>query len=139
MKNIDGYLIETHPDLFENLRILIDYLYEVISYESEVKKLKEHPIKDWHQYLYSEIYYDMINMAQLMMNDKEITELFDDFKNSKNIKLKKLVSTTKSLSDEIVENYVDSEFKLSYQKKYASTSKNIDRNEMKNIRFLKNF
>ena len=139
MKNIDGYLIETHPNLFEKLRILIGYLDEVISYESEVKKLKEHPIKDWHQYLFSDIYHDMINMAQLMMNDKEITELFDDFKNSKNIKLKKLVSITKSLSDEIVECYVDSEFKLSYQKKYASTSKNIDRNEMKNIRFLKNF
>jgi len=139
MKNIDGYSIETHPDLFEKLRILIGYLYEVISYESEVKKLKEHPIKDWHQYLFSDTYHDMINMAQLMMNDKEITELFDDFKNSKNIKLKKLVSITKSLSDEIVECYVDSEFNLIYQKKYAITTKNIDRNEMKNIRFLKNF
>jgi hypothetical protein len=139
MKNIDGYLIETHPDLFEKLKGLIDCLDEVISCESEVKKLKEHPIKEWYQYLYSDIYYDTINMAQLMMNDKEITELFDDFKNSKNIKLKKLVSMTKSLSDEIVECYVESEFKMSYQKKYTSTSKNIDRNEMRNIRFLKNF
>jgi hypothetical protein len=78
-------------------------------------------------------------MAQLMMNDKEISELFDDFKNSKNIKLKSLVTITKNLSDEIVECFVDSEFKLNYRQKYASSSKDIDRTEMRNIRFVKSF
>jgi hypothetical protein len=139
MKKFDGYLIELHPELFDKVKTLIDYLDAVISCDSEVKKLKEHPIKDWHQYLYSDLYYDTITMAQLMMNDKEMSELFDDFKNSKNIKLKNLVTITKNLSDEIVECFVDSEFKLNYRQKYASSSKDIDRTEMRNIRFVKSF
>jgi len=131
------YLKETHPELYEKIKQIIDYLEEIISLEPEVAKLKDHPIKDWRQYLLSDIYYDIINKAHLMMNDKEMSELFDDFKNSKNLKIKKLVLDTKKLSDEILENYVDSEFKLSYLNSHFSSAKNIDKNEMKNIIFMK--
>ena len=74
-----------------------------------------------------------------MMNDKEVSELFDDFSKSKNAKLKNLVLKVKIISDELVENYVETEFKESYLKSHLSTAKNIDRNEIKNIRFMKNF
>jgi len=133
------YLKETHPELYEKIKQIIVYLEEIISLEPEVAKLKDHPIKDWRQYLLSDIYYDIINKAHLMMNDKEMSELFDDFKNSKNLKIKKLVLDTKKLSDEILENYVDSEFKLSYLNSHFSSAKNIDKNEMKNIIFMKDF
>jgi hypothetical protein len=81
--------------LYEKIKKIIDYLDEIISLEPEVAKLKDHPIKDWHQYLFSDIYYDIINKAHLMMNDKEVSELFDDFSKSKNAKLKNLVLKVK--------------------------------------------
>ena len=133
------YLKETHPELYEKIKKIIDYLDEIISLEPEVAKLKDHPIKDWHQYLFSDIYYDIINKAHLMMNDKEVSELFDDFSKSKNAKLKNLVFKVKNISGELVENYVETEFKESYLKSHLSTAKNIDRYEIKNIRFMKDF
>ena len=135
----DEYLKETHPELYEKIKKIIDCLDEIISLEPEVAKLKDHPIKDWYQFLFSDIYYDIINKAHLMMNDKEVSELFDDFSKSKNAKLKNLVLKVKIISDELVENYVETEFKESYLKSHLSTTKNIDRDEIKNIRFMKNF
>lgn len=84
------YPQESYPELYEKIKQIIDYLDEIISLEPEVSKLKDHPIKDWRQYLLSDIYYDIINIAHLMMNAKEMSELFDDFKKSKNLKLKNL-------------------------------------------------
>jgi len=133
------YLKETHPELYEKIKKIIDYLDEIISLEPEVAKLKDHPIKDWHKYLFSDIYYDIINKAHLMMNDKEVSELFDDFSKSKNAKLKNLVLKVKKISDELVEDYVETEFKESYLKSHLSTAKNINRDEIKNIRFMKDF
>lgn len=133
------YPKESYPELYEKIKKIIDYIDEMISLEPEVVKLKDHPIKEWRQYLFSDIYYDIINKAHLMMNDKELSELFDDFSKSKNTKLKNLVLKVKIISDELVENYVESEFKESYLKSHLSTTKNIDRDEIKNIRFMKNF
>jgi len=133
------YPQESYPELYEKIKQIIDSLDEIISLEPEVAKLKYHPIKDWRQYFLSDIYYDIINMAHLMMNDKEMSELFDDFSKSKNAKLKNLVLKVKKISDELVENYVETEFKESYLKSHLSTAKNIDRDEMKNIKFMKNF
>ena len=133
------YPQESYPELYEKIKQIIDYLEEIISLEPEVAKLKDHPIKDWRQYLLSDIYYDIINKAHLMMNDKEVSELFDDFSKSKNAKLKNLVLKVKKISDELVENYVETEFKESYLKSHLSTAKNIDRDEIKNIRFMKDF
>ena len=133
------YPQESYPELYEKIKQIIDSLDEIISLEPEVAKLKDHPIKDWRQYFLSDIYYDIINMAHLMMNDKEMSELFDDFSKSKNAKLKNLVLKVKKISDELVENYVETEFKESYLKSHLRTAKNIDRDEMKNIKFMKNF
>ena len=68
-----------------------------------------------------------------------MSELFDDFSKSKNAKLKNLVLKVKKISDELIENYVETEFKESYFKSHLSTAKNIDRYEIKNIRFMKDF
>ena len=91
------------------------------------------------QYLTSELLYDEINVAHLMMNSKEITELFDDFKSSKNSKLRNYVISIKKLSDDIVENYVNEEFKKRYLDSHQSSTKIFDKNEMQNIIFLKDF
>ena len=133
------YPQESYPELYEKIKQIIDYLDEIISLEPEVAKLKDHPIKDWRQYFLSDIYYDIINMAHLMMNDKEMSELFDDFSKSKNAKLKNLVLQVKKISDELVEAYVETEFKNNYLNSHLSTAKNIDRVEIKNIRFMKDF
>ena len=45
----------------------------------------------------------------------------------------------KKLSDELVEAYVETEFKESYLNSHLSTTKNLDRDELKNIKFMKNF
>ena len=133
------YSIESNPNLYEEIRQLLALLTEIITFESEVAKLKEHPIKDWYEYLYSNIYFDLINEAHLMMSHKEVIELYEDFKNSKNSKLKKLVFNAINLSNKLTEIYVDLEFKESYLKAHTSSSKNIEREEMKSIRFMKDF
>ena len=133
------YSIESNPNLYEEIRQLLALLTEIITFESEVTKLKEHPIKDWYEYLYSNIYFDLINEAHLMMSHKEVIELYEDIKNSKNSKLKKLVFNAINLSNKLTEIYVDIEFKESYLKAHTSSSKNIEREEMKSIRFMKDF
>ena len=80
---------ETHKELYEKLNTLNEYLRQVISFESKVIKLKQHPIKSWHKYFSNDLYCEMINEAHLMIGEKEINELYDDFKNSKNNELKK--------------------------------------------------
>jgi hypothetical protein len=138
MTKKEAYSQESAPELFNKLWLLRDNLFEIISLESEVKKLKEHPIKDWYQWT-ADIYSELVNDAFLMMGHKEVSELFEDFKNSKNSKLKKLVIATKTISDEVVKRYVDEEYKESYLNSHLSTAKNIGRNELKNIRFMKDF
>jgi NAD-dependent DNA ligase len=56
-----------------------------------VKKLQQHPIKSWQEYFSNDLYCEMINDAHLMLGEKEINELYDDFKNSRNNELKKLI------------------------------------------------
>ena len=125
-------------DLYEKIELIISYLKQIINLQTEVKKLQKHPIKDWMEYISSELLCDEINVAHLMMNNKEISELFDDFKESKNTKLKNLVISVKKLSDEIVENYVEADFKERYLSSHYSSTKNFNKQEMQNIRFLKN-
>lgn len=129
--------MDSDRDLYEKIEQIISHLNQIINLEFEVKKLQKHPIKEWMQYLTSELLYDEINVAHLMMNSKEITELFDDFKNSKNSKLRNCVISIKKLSDDILENYVNEEFKKRYLDSHQSSTKNFNKNEMKNIRFLK--
>jgi len=138
MHNKESYSQENFPELFSMLWLLRDNLYEIILIENQVKKLKEHPIKEWYQWT-GDIYSDLMNDAFLMMGHLEVLELYDDFKNSKNSKLRKLVFKVKKISDELVEKYVETGFKESYLKSHISTVKNIDRVEMKNIRFMKDF
>jgi hypothetical protein len=129
------YSMDSDRDLYEKIEQIISHLNQIINLESEVKKLQKHPIKEWMQYLTSELLYDEINVAHLMMNSREITELFDDFKSSKNSKLRNFVISIKKLSDHIVENYVNEEFKTRYIDSHQSSTKNFDKNEMQNIRF----
>jgi hypothetical protein len=131
------YSMNSDCDLYEKIEQIISHLNQIINLESEVKKLQKHPIKEWMQYLTSELLYDEINVAHLMMNSKEVTELFDDFKSSKNSKLRNFVISIKKLSDDIVENYVSEEFKKRYLDSHQSSTKIFDKNEMQNIRFLK--
>jgi CRISPR/Cas system CSM-associated protein Csm4 (group 5 of RAMP superfamily) len=128
--------VHSDHDLYEKIEQIISYLKQIINLQTEVKKLQKHPIKDWMEYISSELLCDEINVAHLMINNKEISELFDDFKESKNTKLKNIVISVKKLSDEIVENYVDKEFKERYLASYHSSTKNFDKDEMQNIRFL---
>ena len=136
---ISQYSMDSDRDLYEKIEQIISHLNQIINLESEVKKLQKHPIKEWMQNLTLELLYDEINVAHLMMNSKEITELFDDFKSSKNSKLRNFVISIKKLSDDIVENYVNEEFKKRYLDSHQSSTKFFDKNEMQNIRFLKYF
>lgn len=137
MAKKEAYSQESAPELFNKLWLLRDNLFEIISLEDEVKKLKEHPIKEWYQWT-GDIYSDLMNDAFLMMGHKEVSELYEDFKNSKNSKLKKLVIVAKSISDEVVENYVDVDYKKEYLRTYLCTGKGIDKLEMKTIIYLRN-
>lgn len=136
MTKKEAYSQENSPELFNKLWLLRNNLFEIISLQDEVKKLKEHPIKEWYQWT-SDIYSDLVNDAFLMIGHKEVSELYEDFKNSKNSKLKKLVIATKSISDEVVEDYVDVDYKKEYLKTYLCTSKEINKLEMKTIIYLR--
>lgn len=132
------YSQENSPELFFKLWALRGNLFEIISIDSEVKKLREHPIKDWYEWT-GDLYYDLLNDLLLMKGHKEVIELFEDFKNTKNSKLKKLIISAKEISDQIVNLYVDPKFKIEYEKIYFKNFKKIDESEFKDILFYKNF
>jgi hypothetical protein len=138
MSRKNFYSQESVPDLFFKLWAIRQNLFEIISIESEVKKLREHPIKDWYEWT-GDLYYDVLNDSLLMKGHKEVLELFEDFKNTKNPKLKKLVIATKEISDQVVNFYVDPVFKVEYEKKHFINLEKTSKSEFKDILFYKNF
>ena len=116
---------ETHKELYEKLNTLNEYLRQVISFESKVIKLQRHPIKSWQEYFSNDLYFEMINEAHLMMGEKEINELYHDFKNSRNNELKKLIFITKNISDELILKNCDPILLEDYRLTYKSYFKDL--------------
>ena len=116
-------------------------MYKNVNYnfiKSTLNKLKSHSI-NYTEWLIIGFCLKDLYLGSTQENQEKIYNLFDDFSKSKNAKLKNLVLKVKKISDELVENYVETEFKESYLKSHLRTAKNIDRDEMKNIKFMKNF
>ena len=132
-----GFRKETHKELYEQLNTLNEYLRLVISFESKVIKLKQHPIKIWHEYFLNDLYCEMINEGHLMLGEKEINELYDDFKNSRNNELKKLIFNTKNISDELILKNCDPILLEDYRFTYKSSFKDLTKNEVKNLKTLR--
>ena len=128
---------ETHKELYEQLNTLNEYLRQVISFESKVIKLQQHPIKSWQEYFSNDLYCEMINEAHLMIGEKEINELYDDFKNSRNNELKKLIFITKNISDELIFKNCDPILLEDYRLTYQSSFKDLTKHEVKNLKFLR--
>jgi len=128
---------ETHKELFEQLNTLNEYLRQVISYESKVIKLQQHPIKSWQEYFSNDLYCEMINESHLMLGEKEINELYDDFKNSRNNELTELIFITKNLSDELILNNCDPILLEEYRLTYKSSFKDLKKHEVKNLKILR--
>jgi hypothetical protein len=128
---------ETHKELYEQLNTLNEYLRQVISFESKVIKLQQHPIKSWQEYFSNDLYCEMINEAHLMLGEKEINELYDDFKNSRNNELKKLIFITKNISDELILKNCDPILLEDYRLTYKSSFKDLTKHEVKNLKFLR--
>ena len=128
---------ETHKELYEQLNTLNEYLRQVISFESKVIKLQQHPIKSWQEYFSNDLYCEMINDAHLMLGEKEINELYDDFKNSRNNELKKLIFITKNISDDLILKYCDPILLDDYRLTYKSSFKDLKKHEVKNLKFLR--
>lgn len=128
---------ETHKELYEQLNILNEYLRQVISFESCVKKLQQHPVKGWQEYFSNDLYCEMINEAHLMLGEKEINVLYDDFKNSRNNELKKLIYITKNISDELILKYCDPILLEDYRLTYKSSFKDLKKYEVKNLKILR--
>jgi hypothetical protein len=128
---------ETHKELYEQLNTLNEYLRQVISFESKVIKLQQHPIKSWQEYFSNDLYCEMINEAHLMLGEKEINELYDDFKNSRNNELKKLIFITKNISDDLILKNCDPILLDDYRLTYKSSFKDLTKHEVKNLKFLR--
>ena len=128
---------ETHKELFEQLNTLNEYLRQVISYESKVIKLQQHPIKSWQEYFSNDLYCEMINESHLMLGEKEINELYDDFKNSRNNELTELIFITKNLSDQLILNNCDPILLEEYRLTYKSSFKDLKKHEVKNLKILR--
>ena len=128
---------ETHKELYEQLNTLNEYLRQVISFESKVIKLQQHPIKSWQEYFSNDLYCEMINESHLMLGEKEINELYDDFKNSRNNELKKLIFITKNISDDLILKNCDPILLDDYRLTYKSSFKDLKKHEVKNLKFLR--
>ena len=128
---------ETHKELYEQLNTLNEYLRQVISFESKVIKLQQHPIKSWQEYFSNDLYCEMINEAHLMLGEKEINELYDDFKNSRNNELKKLIFITKNISDELILKNCNPILLEEFRFTYKSSFKDLTKHEIKNLKTLR--
>jgi hypothetical protein len=112
---------EQDVDVYLHLAALVNCLREICALSSTVKKLTYHPIKDWVDSLESDIYLEMVMQGHLILGEKEINELYEDFKNSKNRDLKHLVSVSKKISDELAEKYVDPDLRRKFWDRHKTT------------------
>ena len=131
--------LSENEQLRSNLNLILSLMREIISYKNQIKKLSEHPIHEWYEWFSTEIYTNMLSPGLLLLNEKESTELLNDFKNNKNTKLSLLINDYYSQSIKVSKYYVEDSIREKYISTIKYTSSDFSNDELLLIKKLRSF
>lgn len=137
MRGTTSIELKDNPELGKRLLSLLNLLTQVCAMHPEVKKLTDHPIQEWTDYISEEFYFDSITPFHFVMMEKESVELHLDFKSSKNTKLVKLVEAILLETRALCQEYADPIHRSEYLKSRIFTPLEIDSEELSSVRFLR--
>jgi len=125
--------------LRSNLNLILSLMKEIISYKNQIKKLSEHPFHEWYEWFSTEIYTNMLSPGLLLLNEKESTELLNDFRHSKNTKFFVLIKDYYSQSIKVSKYYVEDSIREKYISTIKSTASDFSNDELLLIKKLRSF
>jgi len=112
---------------------------EIVSHKNQIKKLSEHPINEWYEWFSTEIYTNMLSPGHLLLNEKESTELLNDFRNSKNTNFLVLIKDYYSQSINLSKYYVEDSIREKYFSTIKSSTSVFSKDELFLIKKLRSF
>jgi hypothetical protein len=131
--------LSENEQLRSNINLILSLMKEIISYKNQIKKLSEHPFHEWCEWFSTEIYTNMLSPGLLLLNEKESTELLNDFKNSKNTKFLILIKDYHSQSIKVSKLYVEDSIREKYISTIHSTASDFSNDEFLLIKNLRSF
>lgn len=131
------YELSEDPKLKSELISILSKLSEIVSQKNKIKKLSEHPINEWYEWFSAEVYSDMITPIALLMNERESSELLNDFMSFKKTNVTELILDYKSHSTRISQDYVNEALRQDYLASTKSTVKQLHKDEVALIKILR--
>ena len=99
------YSVEEEKLICNKLWEIVSILQELGEVRNTVKKLRNHPIHDFTDFLKGFAFEGNVRVGELELLAKDIQEVADDFKHSRNAWVKERTSTALRLMNEIIINY----------------------------------
>jgi uncharacterized protein with HEPN domain len=132
---------ELSEDTFlkKKLEDLLDCMQRILEFKPTIKKLTDHPISEWYEWFSSEVFSDMVNPGHLLLNEKESLELFNDFRRTRNKIFFDYIESYKSVSIELVENYVDESIKEKFRKSNNFKPIELSKEDSQMVKFMRDF
>jgi hypothetical protein len=139
-KNMSNFF-ELSEDTFlkKKLEDLLDCMQRILEFKPTIKKLTDHPISEWYEWFSSEVFSDMVNPGHLLLNEKESLELFNDFRRTRNKIFFDYIESYKSVSIELVENYVDESIKEKFRKSNNFKPIELSKEDSQMVKFMRDF
>ena len=99
------YSVEEEKLICNKLWEIVSILQELGEARNTVKKLRNHPIHDFTDFLKSFAFEGNVRVGELELLAKDIQEVADDFKHSRNAWVKERTSTAMCLMNELIDTY----------------------------------
>ena len=98
----EWYPAGEEKEICKKLLVVVFILQELTKSREKVKLLKNHPIHKFTSYLWDVSAAGMVRVGELEILVKDIEEVVDDFKNSRNLWVKERTTTALRVMNEII-------------------------------------
>ena len=98
----EWYPAGEEKSICKKLLVVVFILWELTESREKVRLLKNHPIHKFTSYLWEMSAAGMVRVGELEMLVKDIEEVVDDFRNSRNLWIKERTTTALRVMNEII-------------------------------------
>jgi len=99
----EWYTPDEEKNICEKLLVVVFILWELSESRTKVRLLKNHPIHKFTSYLWEMSAAGMVRVGELKLLVKDIEEVVNDFKNSRNLWVKERTTKALRVMQEIIE------------------------------------
>ena len=98
----EWYSSDEEKSICKKLLVVVFILWELSESRDKVRLLKNHPIHKFTSYLWEMLAAGMVRVGELELLVKDIEEVANDFKNSRNLWVKERTTTALRVMNEII-------------------------------------